>query len=548
MFILLLLYGSAYATSGCMVRGLQDSEPEYVAWIKEFVNLRASDKDSALPLMRIKDYYDALPANEKEEVNSKMIEIVSGYVRSGHTVETMAMIDLYDFLADKNDAKRPDLYFIRGNIYAERQDTVMLKETIARIESCNGKQMYLDKLNDYLMQIRRFVPADQGLDGYWVSDIVQPRDFLDGSEQPYFRINICSNIDSTSFIIIKDSPFARDVMARVQSSSIFDLRDRAQISQLVIPYSKDSLYVVWASERLKNYDAEIIGAVRGTIGTSAATIEGTLSQRHKYSKDDYFAGSILTSIGEAGINSLIDNMFTPTKKTYTLEMRLKKINNYKLQGVAIYRYSKNKADGRSKYIEWTDPITLYKWDKESGIVFCDDSFDPVPQENIDVKRIKKDKTSYFAKCRSIFKHSFHPFVYKRSYNSEQLKQLIIYNEKQWKEENPYGTSVISVPEDTCIYLYSGIEYSEIPAELKEKKKCSNGIFVTKVKESSPAYVAGIKNGDIILGIDGKSVKDIREFNDLFYKKNIGDIAVFDILRKKNIQVKTKLSYAFRKKQ
>lgn len=148
----------------------QIKSTDYETWLKEYVTLRSQNKDSAFPLMKIKDYYNLLSDTEKDNVNAKMVDWVSEYLNRNLQDEAMAMIDLYDYLVDRSDAKRPILYFIRGNIYAERQDSVMLKETIAQMERCNGKQEYLDKLNDYLLQIRRLVSVDQVLDGYWVSD------------------------------------------------------------------------------------------------------------------------------------------------------------------------------------------------------------------------------------------------------------------------------------------------------------------------------------------------------------------------------------------
>ena len=66
-----------------------------------------------------------------------------------------------------------------------------------------------------------------------------------------------------------------------------------------------------------------------------------------------------------------------------------------------------------------------------------------------------------------------------------------------------------------------------------------GIYVQSIEPTSAAELAGIKVGDVIIAIDGTSVKTMEELNTIKNKKNIGDTITLTITREgkeKNIPV------------
>lgn len=56
--------------------------------------------------------------------------------------------------------------------------------------------------------------------------------------------------------------------------------------------------------------------------------------------------------------------------------------------------------------------------------------------------------------------------------------------------------------------YIGITGQEITEELKDNYEIPNGVYVTAIEEYSPAYYAGIANGDIITDISGKLITNV----------------------------------------
>lgn len=58
----------------------------------------------------------------------------------------------------------------------------------------------------------------------------------------------------------------------------------------------------------------------------------------------------------------------------------------------------------------------------------------------------------------------------------------------------------------------------------------NGVFITGVQEGSAASVAGLKPGDIIQGIDGKTINSSSEFSENIARRHPGDNVKISVLR------------------
>lgn len=61
-----------------------------------------------------------------------------------------------------------------------------------------------------------------------------------------------------------------------------------------------------------------------------------------------------------------------------------------------------------------------------------------------------------------------------------------------------------------------------------------GVLVVRIDKGSPAYRAGIREGDVIVGIGGYKIENLDEFIAQLYKYRVGDRVQIDILRDGNI--------------
>ena len=70
---------------------------------------------------------------------------------------------------------------------------------------------------------------------------------------------------------------------------------------------------------------------------------------------------------------------------------------------------------------------------------------------------------------------------------------------------------------------------------------TEGVVVVEVSKGTPAAVAGLKKGDVILEMNNKKIENIANFKTQLYKCNIGDTITLKVYRNKNIKdIKVKL--------
>lgn len=70
----------------------------------------------------------------------------------------------------------------------------------------------------------------------------------------------------------------------------------------------------------------------------------------------------------------------------------------------------------------------------------------------------------------------------------------------------------------------GISYGDITDEIAQvfKLPVKEGVLVAEVESKGPAALAGIKKGDIIVGVDGKKIADGGDLQKIMQSKNVGD--------------------------
>lgn len=82
---------------------------------------------------------------------------------------------------------------------------------------------------------------------------------------------------------------------------------------------------------------------------------------------------------------------------------------------------------------------------------------------------------------------------------------------------------------------------EVAEYLNLKNKKNTGAYVASVAVNGPAYNTGLKEGDLIISIDGNYLNTINDLREYIYNKQPNDIVVLNILRdEKNFEVNVKL--------
>lgn len=79
--------------------------------------------------------------------------------------------------------------------------------------------------------------------------------------------------------------------------------------------------------------------------------------------------------------------------------------------------------------------------------------------------------------------------------------------------------------------FLGVRYRLLPKETALLNDVPEGAFIVEVVEGSPAFVAGIKEGDILTKMDGQQIRDSKGgLAELISKKRVGDKSELEVYR------------------
>ncbi len=81
--------------------------------------------------------------------------------------------------------------------------------------------------------------------------------------------------------------------------------------------------------------------------------------------------------------------------------------------------------------------------------------------------------------------------------------------------------------------YLGIHGKQVTDDVIENidKDMPYGIYISNTEEKSPAYTAGVMNGDILTEINGTKVSDFKTFTSILQKCQVGDEVIIKVMRK-----------------
>lgn len=82
-------------------------------------------------------------------------------------------------------------------------------------------------------------------------------------------------------------------------------------------------------------------------------------------------------------------------------------------------------------------------------------------------------------------------------------------------------------------MYMGIEGSDIDSKVAAKLGISQGIYITKVEENSPAFLAGVKKGDVLTGLDGAQTNSMILFYNQLNSLSKGKKVKLELKRRKD---------------
>ncbi len=446
----------------------QDLKEDLKDWIAEYILLNSQRNDASVPSMKIYNYYVNASQEDKLALEESVSKVAFTFVSEGKMEFALSATNLYELLPIDSQKVKSQIYFTKGYCYAALCDSINLKSAIYKLQRYPKTTFYTSVLNSYLDEMRKPVTSLKNLDGWWVSDMLYDKkewygaldDGILGHTPKYIlKINeLSGNID---FWLERRSAFNTRICNKTRGW-VWDATDDIK-SKIVMPYASDSICVIWSSEDLKNFNADIAQSLRQVTATIGATIAGEVNQRYKYSTSEKIATDMLVDLGETAINAIFDAIFTPSKKIFVLQARLKKVNDNLLTGKLYFRQTKAKADDSNiKWEEYIDTVTFLRWKPEYDVVFMgkDKEYPVMPYYDI-----SKDVPSQIKSLKNKAKKGI-----KQSYDSKK------------------GTGIF--------------------IDLK-----NDSVVINYVYSNSPAQKKGLKIGDCILSVNKVMVTG-RKFQDL----------------------------------
>lgn len=392
----------------------QDLKEDLKDWIAEYILLNSQRNDASVPSMKIYNYYINASDEDKLALEESISKVAFTFVSEGKTEYALSATNLYELLPIESQKLNSQIYFTKGYCYAALCDSINLKSIISKLQRYPKTTFYTSVLNSYLDEMRKPVTSLKNLDGWWVSDVLMKVErglfgMTVGGDIPKYMVDVYEKNDSVLFEINRMSPFNTDICYMTKTFSPDNIYHYTDIkSKIVIPYASDSICVIWSSEDLKNFNADIAQSLRQVTATIGATIAGEVNQRYKYSTSEKIATDMLVDLGETAINAIFDAIFTPSKKIFVLQARLKKINDNILTGKLYFRQTKVKADDSNiKWEEYIDTVTFLRWKPEYDVVFMGKvaEYPLMPYDDISKKvssqikslknKVKKDLKQYY---------------------------------------------------------------------------------------------------------------------------------------------------------
>lgn len=474
------------------------SEPfeKVTEWVGEYIERKSDFRDTADPLIRLLEYSKQLKGKYYSAFDKLLVDSLTANLKRNSNDRVIAVVELYDHLFADTAANKTKMLYVKGNILASKQDTIQLKKVIRRLNLLQDT-VHSQTLYGHLIKIRNYVPADQGLDGTWISNKIWP----DKYNQPARPITFDYKDGQT---IVYKKEYVYELEYKYEPTDT---------SRLVFPYAEDSLYIVWSSEKLKNIDPEALGLLRGATSTAASIVSGNLARHNKVDLGEQILGNIATSAIEIGLNAIFDALWKPSKTVWILEGRFRRVNKYLLQGTLSFQSQKVDVNGKvSNKTSWTDEVSYTRYNPDDHIYWAGWRFGIYTPHEWQRKYIEARKNQFFPANKD--KKHFNIFQLTKLWYLSHIRALEEgIDDDLYFQQRPAQAD--SMKQACYIAPFMGVIFSSVDSTFRQKNKWSpeQGVVIKDFdKDRSAALLAGLKKKDVIVEVGPFPITDDASFS------------------------------------
>lgn len=526
------------------INGNNYDETKAVSLIDNFVN--SSKSDSPQPdITPIRNYYNGLNNAGKQQMLTHLTDKTTQLLEGNNKTDALAHTRLYSALAPSNDEKLPTMLYIQGTIYAESLDKNQLQQTISELEKCKTTpqtEELLSRLRKNMNDVINYKPVLERMGGTsWIASKIEFNYKLESLNYGY---DLSPSLVVESGYDYKDKTNVFSIECDASPFAIgLNMDNSWSRTQFLYPIGVDSIYAVWCSERISGDQAIVFAPIlRGVASKVAAETNAEYSQRKKHSFGTEIAVSTLTTVGEMLFNALIDAIFTPSTKLYTIEAFLKYENDYTLTGSIRYQYAKIDVNGKVKDRESAiGGVTFSRLTPESGIAIedCHDR----KYDGCSLMYNKIGVTSFLSsenttKFREDMEKAFETKTKIKINNAHLSEDSIKYN-RIWLqlEDSLLNTLNYFNGARAARYVFLppfDAKYSNMTDKLAKKLylESNKGVYINKYDDLS-LFSYFLKQNDVVVAINGQKVSNTNDFETIMAKFVIGDLITCSVIRNGN---------------
>ena len=482
--------------------------------------------------------------NRKELISEELILLIQENLNNDIFRGVLSLTSLYKDVAGKNDPNMDKILYIEGVIYLKAGDIDGVNLIISEMRAINAAPELINELNRLALLANN---PFYGLDGCWVS-----LDYFNaGNCIPFVIFNIENSIYENGVKV--SVPIDTDIFNWLTDGMTLNevLSAKEICANYCMKYGNDSIFICWATGDSDVGNAFVAGLATDAGWEISNATQELVAQGDKYDLGDRLAGSVAAGLVETTINTLVDNMMSVKRTNVIVEFRLARVNDRELKGVMRYRYMFFKDGVLTRTEDFEKKMTLTKYDDQKVM-------NPVAYGDNMPKLVNE--------CLFIKGHL--------SKKMAKKVNLPVCCRMKAKSDNALHKDGCSHSPDDCVlcnpdYLpYLGLGVEEINPENTKKSVLKiaqgRGVRIKQFDENYIGYMVDtvkanwlktrfygqfvyLKEGDIVLEINGMPCNSPQDYVNIVRMHNPGDVAYIKILRKKREKVvKTRFVYAKKK--
>lgn len=373
--------------------------------------------------MNVHSYYNTGSKLLQDSIRSYLLNNLSAQLRNEYKKEAIEMIDIYSMICERKDSYLGSLIYTKGKIYAENENVVALKSTIAELE-CLAEETgdnYSEEISGLQLILNQILNPYSDFVGLWIADCP----LSSKKKYPDYLIRIELGEDNEPILTTYVLDFSNaqkmfHVNTLTEENPALTGVLNGLMSKKCHLYDEKRFFSVWHSKNINISDAEFATAMRGIVRNTQATAVGHFARTNEYGFGERLTANIVTELVASLLNAVLDQIFISSESAYILEQNITLLNSKKmLVDLKTQRLKVTSANPNDiKRYNSEQSLTFYRLDPNMDIYFLAD-FGRVYSLTRQTGLSKKESKKFYMENPELKKQKKKPWIY----NYQQMDRI-----------------------------------------------------------------------------------------------------------------------------